>query len=147
MPKVLEERGGHLPHRDYIACVVAELEALRHGPDTWWLEQAGPADAPALRAVLSWDTGNHNPYADRDVPGADCRLTVAWDNTTGWSYTLEHEAEPGAFPPMELDVPVVSDPAGLARALTYVMTDETAHRMPYPSPWESTEHRAWRSGS
>ncbi|MER7850305.1 hypothetical protein ABTZ03_40965 [Kitasatospora sp. NPDC096077] len=48
MPKVLEGRGGHLPHHDYIARVVTELEALRSGLDTWWLERAGPADAPVL---------------------------------------------------------------------------------------------------
>lgn len=50
VPKVLEERGGHLPHRSYIAGVVTELEALRYGPDIWWLEQASPAGADALRA-------------------------------------------------------------------------------------------------
>ncbi|MFE7527696.1 hypothetical protein ACFU7Y_18560 [Kitasatospora sp. NPDC057542] len=152
MPKILEERGGHLPHRDYIAQVVTELEAIGRGPGGWWLEEEEPAGARALQAVLGWGAGNHNPYGDRDASDADCLLTVNWDSTTGWSYVFERESDPEAYPPMELDIPVASDPAGLARALEYVMDGETAHRMPHPVRWEGAERLeraiwAWRKGS
>ncbi|MFF2751939.1 hypothetical protein ACFVVA_41190 [Kitasatospora sp. NPDC058048] len=152
MPKVLEERGGHLPHRDYIARVVTELEAIRRGPNSWWLEGEDPAGVPALQAVLGWGAGNHNPHGDPDASDADFLLAVNWDSTNGWSYVFERESDSDAYPPMELDVPVASDPAGLARALEYVMDGETAGRMPQPVRWEGAERleqavRAWRTGS
>ncbi|MFD4535813.1 hypothetical protein ACFWNL_36645 [Kitasatospora sp. NPDC058397] len=139
MPKILEERGGHLPHRDYIAQVVTDLEAIGRGPDSWRLEEEDPAGAPALQAVLGWGAGNHDPYGDPDASDTDCLLTVHWDSTAGWTYVFERESDPDGYPPMELDIPVASDPAGLARALEYVMDSETAGRMLYPVRWEGAE--------
>ncbi|MEU1425167.1 hypothetical protein [Kitasatospora sp. NPDC005751] len=111
MPKVLENSGGHLPHHDYIARVVTELEAIRRGPDGWRLEEGNLAGAPVLRAVLGWDAGNHSPCGDPDAFDADCMLTVNWDSTAGWSYVFQRESDAGAYPSMELDIPVASDPA------------------------------------
>ncbi|MFB7668342.1 hypothetical protein ACFC1R_31225 [Kitasatospora sp. NPDC056138] len=149
MPKILEERGSHLPHRDYIAQVVTELEAIGRGPNGWWLEEQAPAGAPTLQAVLAWGAGNHNPFGDPDASDADCLLTVNWDSTAGWSYIWDRESDPDRYPPMELDIPVTSDPAGLARALEHVMNDETRGRMPHPARWKDAERlheavRAWR---
>ncbi|MFD8708801.1 hypothetical protein ACFV1W_40540 [Kitasatospora sp. NPDC059648] len=48
MPKVREERGGHLPHRDYIARVVTEPEAIERGPDAWSLEEGSVGVGPTL---------------------------------------------------------------------------------------------------
>ncbi|MFB7911953.1 hypothetical protein ACFC1T_36520 [Kitasatospora sp. NPDC056076] len=153
MPKIPEEYGGHLPHHDYIAQVVTALEAIGRGPDGWRLEEADPATgAPALQAALGWGAGNHNPHGGPDASDADLLLTVNWDAAGGWSYIWEQGPGPAdSFPPMDLDVPAVSDPADLAQSLRYVMDGETGGRMPHPARWDDAERmreavRAWQAG-
>ncbi|WP_371484885.1 hypothetical protein [Kitasatospora sp. NBC_00315] len=136
MPELLEKTGGHLPHRDYIARVVAELEAIGRGPDAWRLD-VGPADGPALQALLTWRADD-----------ADAHLVLAmnWDSTDGWAYSRDFDRDDFVW--VELDVHAMSDPAGLARSLEYLLDDAIPGPMPLAACWEGAGRlddavRAW----
>ncbi|MFI5534533.1 hypothetical protein ACIA8O_38960 [Kitasatospora sp. NPDC051853] len=132
MPKVLEDRCG-LPHHDYLAQVVAELEAIGRGPDTWRLDE-GPADGPALQALLNWRIGPAHA------------LAVNWDTSCGWSYSWDFDTDEDSW--VELDVHPVADPAGLARTLEYMLDATIPGPMPLAACWPGAGQlddavRAW----